>query len=200
MTPAFAAKLGLSTQPTNVGAHKIDCFTLKIYEITISGFLIQERLGKIRFLEVTFLLANTTVDVVPGMPFLSLSNADIQFDTRNLTCRTYSTTEDLPTTRQVELINKHEFARATLDENSEAFIIHVADLEALDLAIHLSRAPLLAVLQQDKAPTEIPSEYADYTDVFSPDLAIELSEITGIKNMPLSWLRTSSLPTALSIA
>ena len=29
MTPAFAAKLGFSTQPTNVGAQKIDGSTLK---------------------------------------------------------------------------------------------------------------------------------------------------------------------------
>ena len=110
MTPAFAAKLGLSTQPTNVGAQKIDGSTLKTYGMTIAGFLIQDELGKIRFFEETFLLADTSMDVVLGMPFLSLSNADVQFDTGNLTWRTYSTVEALPTTKQVELINKHEFA------------------------------------------------------------------------------------------
>ena len=77
MTPAFAAKLGLSTQPTNVGAQKIDGSALKTYGMTIAGFSIQDGLGKIRFFEKTFLLADTSIDVVLGMTFLSLSNADV---------------------------------------------------------------------------------------------------------------------------
>ena len=77
MTPAFAAKLGLSTQSRNVGAQKIDGSTLKTYGMTIAGFSIQDGLGKIRFFEKTFLLADTSMDVVLGMPFLSLSNADV---------------------------------------------------------------------------------------------------------------------------
>ncbi len=48
------------------------------------------------------------------------------------------------------------------------------------MSIHPSRAPLLAALQQDKAPTEISSEYADYSDVFLFPLAMELPENTGI--------------------
>ena len=87
------------------------------------------------------------MDVVLGMPFLSLSNADVQFDTRNLTWRTYSTTEALPKTMRVELSNKHKFARVALDKNSETFVVFVAALEALELAIHPSQAPLLATLQ-----------------------------------------------------
>ena len=39
---------------------------------------------------------------------------------------------------------------------------------------------MLAALQQDKAFTKIPSKYVDYADVFSPDLAMELLENTGI--------------------
>ena len=85
MTPTFAAKLGFSTQPTNDGAQKIDGSTLKIYGMTIAGFLIQNGLCKIRFFEETFLLADTSMEVVLRMPFLSLSNADEQFNTRNLT-------------------------------------------------------------------------------------------------------------------
>ena len=34
-TPAFAAKLGLSSQPTNVGTQKIDGSALKTYSMTI---------------------------------------------------------------------------------------------------------------------------------------------------------------------
>ena len=114
--------------------------------MTIAGFLIQDELNKIRFFEETFLLADTNMDVFLGMPFLSFSNADVQFDTENFTWRTYSIAEALPTTRQVELIDKHEISRAALDKNSETFIVHVAALEALELAIYTFQAPLLAAL------------------------------------------------------
>ena len=58
--------------------------------------------------------------------------------------------------------------------------MHVAALEALELAVHPFRALLIAALQQNKASTKIPPEYAHYTDIFSPVLAIELPENSGI--------------------
>ena len=115
MTPAISAKLGLSIWPTGIGAQKIDGSALKTYGMVIAGFLIQDKTGKIQFFEKTFLLADTSIEVVLGMPFLALSNADIQFDTESFTWRSYSAAEALPTTRRIELINKHEFAKAALD-------------------------------------------------------------------------------------
>ena len=67
-----------------------------------------------------------------------------------------------------------------MDKNSKTFVVYVAALKALEVAVYHFRAPLLAVLQQNKALTKIPSEYTDYIDVFSPDLSIELPENTGI--------------------
>ncbi len=46
--------------------------------------------------------------------------------------------------------------------------------------VHPLRRAQIAYLKVDDAPTEIPSEYADFVDVFSPKLAAELSEHTGI--------------------
>ena len=194
MTPIFAAKLGLSIRLIGIGAQKIDGSALKTYGMAIAGFSIQDKLGRARFFEETFLLADTSMEVVLGMPFLALSNADIQFDTESFTWRSYSTAEALPTTRRVELIDKHEFAKAALDENSETFVVHVAALEALELAIHPFRAPMLAALQQDKAPTEIPSEYIDYADVFSPDLAMQLPENTGINEHAIELVEGKQPP------
>ena len=54
------------------------------------------------------------------MPFLTLSNADIQFAEKELTWRSYTVAEALPTTKRVEIIDKKEFAKAALDENVEA--------------------------------------------------------------------------------
>lgn len=80
MTPAFAAKLVFSTWPTSISEQKIDSSALKMYGIAIARFLIENKLGRIRFFDELFLLADTKMKVVPGMPFLALSNADIWFD------------------------------------------------------------------------------------------------------------------------
>ena len=113
------------------------------------------------------------------MPFLTLSNADIQFAAKELTWRSYTAAEALPTTKRVELIDKKEFAKAALDEESETFVVHVAALEAplAGMAIHPSQ---ISALIKDEAPTKVSPEYADYADVFSFDLAMELPENTGI--------------------
>lgn len=50
------------------------------------------------------------------------------------------------------------------------------------MSIYPSQAPQIqiAALEKDKAPTEIPSKYADYADIFLPDLLMELPENTDI--------------------
>ena len=63
-----------------------------------------------------------------------------------------------------------------MDEEFETFVVHVAALEALlaGMTIHPSRAAQIAALKQDKAPIKVPPEYADYADIFSINLAMEL--------------------------
>ncbi len=48
--------------------------------------------------------------------------------------------------------------------------------------MHPLRRAQIAHLKADEAPTEVASEYADFVDVFSPKLAVELSEHTGIND------------------
>ena len=194
ITPAFVAKLILFIHPTGIGLQKIDGSARKTYSMGIAGFSIQDKSDRARFFEETFLLADTSIEVVLGMPFLALSNADIQFDTESFTWRSYSAAEALPTTRRVELIDKHEFAQAALDEKSETFVVYIAAMEVLDPALYPSRAPLLAALQQNKAPTEIPLEYADYTNVSSTDLAMELPENTGINKHDIELIEGKQPP------
>ena len=75
------------------------------------------------------------------MLFLAFSNTNFQFDAEKLTWRSYTTTEALFTTSWVEIINKKEFAKTTLDKNSKTFIVHITALEVLIvISIHLSRA------------------------------------------------------------
>lgn len=80
MTPAYILKLGLLVRCTNVGAQKIDCATLKIFETVLASFQAKDKLKKARFFQKTFSLADISVEVVPGMPFLTLSIANIQFE------------------------------------------------------------------------------------------------------------------------
>ncbi len=146
ITLAFAAKLELRPRPTNVGAQKIDSSPLETHNMASARFSIQDSLKRVRFFEETFLLANTSMQVVLGMPFLSLSNANIKFaELGKLIWRTYTTIKALPTTSRVELIDKKEYARAALDKNSETFVVYVSALEAT--TIHPSWVAQIATLQ-----------------------------------------------------
>ena len=62
------------------------------------------------------------------------------------------------------------------------------------MLVHSSRAPLLAALQQDKAPTKISPENPNYTDVFSFDMAIELPGNTGINEHAIKVIERNQSP------
>ena len=65
-------------------------------------------------------------------------------------------------------MGKKEFAAAELDPEHETYVVHVR--------------PQIAGLIAEEAPTKVPAKYADFADVFSPDLASELPEHTGIND------------------
>ena len=86
----------------------------------------------------------------------------------------------------MELFSAKEFAAVALGADNEAFVVHVASLlgsvsEARN--VHPSRQAQIASL--DVEEVTIPAEYSDYTDVFSPDSAVELPEHTGINDHPI---------------
>ena len=70
------------------------------------------------------------------MPFLTFSNANIQFARKKLTGRPYTVAKALPTTKQVEIIDKKEFTKAALDKNVEAFVVHMTSLSLTSMPIH----------------------------------------------------------------
>ena len=80
----FAERLGLVVQTTNVSAQKIDGTTLETYEIVVVVFSVTDQANRVRFFEKIFLVANVSLDVVFGMPFFSLSGADVDFPKREL--------------------------------------------------------------------------------------------------------------------
>ncbi len=147
MTPAYATKLGLTAWNTSVGAQKIDDLPLKTYGMVSASFSLLNSLGRIRFFEKSFLLADTSMEMVLGMPFLSLSNADVKFaELEKLIWRLYMVIEALLITNQMELIDKREFAKAVMDKNSETFVVHISALDVAELSIHLFQAAQMAAL------------------------------------------------------
>ena len=66
--------------------------------MVIADFQMEDKASRPRFFQETFLVANTKFEVILGMPFLKISNADVLFGQGTLTWRTYTTNEALPTT------------------------------------------------------------------------------------------------------
>ena len=139
MSLAYAKKLGLKTRKTNVGAQKIDGFALETFEIVIADFSIEDKSGKPRFFQETFLVADTKFKVILGMPFLEISNADVAFGERTLTWKSYTISEALPTTERVRLVDPKEFVIAALDADSETFVVYVAIREREKIAMEPNR-------------------------------------------------------------
>ena len=75
--PAYIKKLGFDIQKTNIEAQKIDGTTLENLGMVIAIFSVHNKARKVCFFEETFLLADINMDVILGMLFLTLSNADV---------------------------------------------------------------------------------------------------------------------------
>ena len=142
----------------------------------------EDKLGKTRFFEETFLLADISVEMVLGMFFLTLSNANLQFPKKELTWRSYTIAKALPTTKRVELFDKKEFIKAALNKNSETFMVYVATLEAplSGMTIHPAQKAHIAALKQDEAPIKVPAKYSNFSDIFSEKKALVLPERTDL--------------------
>ena len=77
MTLGYASKLDLKVRSTNIGMQKIDGSTLEMFKMVLASFQVEDKLRRPRFFQKTFLLADFSVEVVLGMPFLTFSNANI---------------------------------------------------------------------------------------------------------------------------
>ncbi len=84
MSQVFAQQLGLKIRKTNVGAQKIDGTILETYRMVVSTFSMLDKDGREKFFEESFLLANVSPNILLGMPFLTMSNTDVNFQARNL--------------------------------------------------------------------------------------------------------------------
>ena len=136
MSLAYAKRLGFKTWKTSVGVQKIDGSALEIFEMVIADFQVEDKGGRLRFFQETFLVADTKFKVILGIRFLKLSNADMSFSEKTLMWKLYTTNKALSTTKRVQLIDPKEFVIAALDADSETFVVHVAICECEEMAIN----------------------------------------------------------------
>ena len=85
MNLTFAQKLSLHIRKTNVRAQKINGSALETFGMVIADFQVEDKGGWPRFFQETFLVANTQYEVILGMLFLKISNADVSFNKKTLT-------------------------------------------------------------------------------------------------------------------
>ena len=84
MTLAYVLRLGLQAHHTNTRAQKIDRSIFQMFGMVLADFQVKDKLGKARFFQETFLLADICAKVVLGMLFLILSNVNVQFVEKEL--------------------------------------------------------------------------------------------------------------------
>ena len=95
-------------------------------------------------------------------------------------------------------MGKKEFAATALDPEHETYVVHVASFSSAPLVasldVHPSRRPQISGLIVKEAPTKVPAEYLDFANIFSPDLASELSKHTGINNHVIELVKGQQPP------
>lgn len=153
--------------------------------MVVSIFSMSNKNSKMRFFEKNFLLANVKPDIVLGIFFLTINNANVNFKAQNLQWRSYTTAKVLLTIRKIKLIEKKKFIIAILYSDYKTFVVYIAirniSLHIID-KIHSSSKAQIVYLKADEISIEIPSKYANFIDIFSPNLTTEFLKFIDINN------------------
>ncbi len=84
MSQAFVYELDLKIRKTNVKAQKIDSTTLETYGMVVSTIFVSDKDSRERIFGESFLLADVKPDIMLGMSFLTMNNADVDFQAKDL--------------------------------------------------------------------------------------------------------------------
>ena len=143
------------------------------------------------------MLADTSMEMVLRILFLTVFDVDIRFVEKELKEKRYLIAEALPTTQRVGLINKRKFATVAQDKNTKTLLIYVTTLLASSMLVYLFCQAQIGLLLVDKVFTEVPTKYSNYIDVFLFDLVIELSKNTSINKHVIKLVEDKQLPYSL---
>lgn len=134
-----------------------------MFGMVIVAFLVNNKDEKIRFFKKAFLLANVSSDIVLGISFFTLSNANVRFLEQQLLWQAYTIAETLSNTHWIEVIDWKEFTAAALDKDKEAFVVHVTSFFFPEDQHKVQ----LALLFADETPVTMPSENSKFINIFS---------------------------------
>ena len=84
-------------------------------------------------------MTNTKFEIILGMLFLKISNADVSFGEKILMWKSHTTNKALPITKQIQIVNPKEFVIAALDINNEMFVMYVAIRKREKMPVHSKR-------------------------------------------------------------
>lgn len=182
----FAKKLGLIIHPTNINIQKIDNTIFKTYKMIVAAFSIINQAKRVKFFKKTFLVVNISPNVVFGMLFFTLNNANVNFAKKEFWQRFYTIEKAFPIIKQVQLIRKKKFTAFIFDLRNKTFIINVIFLNSPNKdqkkEMYLFYKVQIAALMINKAFTLISTEYFNFINIFSSKLTFKLFKNTGINN------------------
>ena len=75
----FDQELGLPIKTTDIGAQKIDGTILDTFGMVVVAFSVTDKANRVKCFEETFPVANISPEVLLGMSFLTLSDANVDF-------------------------------------------------------------------------------------------------------------------------
>ena len=171
---------------TSINTQKVDGTTIETYVMVVALFSVTDQADKVKFFEETFLVVNVSPNMVFGMPFLTLSIADVDFPKKELWWKFYTIEEAFPIIKRVELVGKKEFVAAAFNPGYEIFIIYVAFLKSLSNTQKGDVYPFcrvqIAALMANEALISISTKYSDFANIFSPEVTSKLLKYTGIND------------------
>ena len=104
-----------------------------------------------------------------GMPFLTMSNTDVDFLAGDIQWKSYTNGDILLTIKQVELKGKKEFAAAVFNLEYKIFVVYIAVLRVNSGdEMHPLRKAQIAHLKANKALIKVFSKYANFVVFFHP--------------------------------
>ena len=89
----------------------------------------------------------------------------------------------LSTTKWVGLINKKEFVKLVLNENSKTFVVYVAFFNLASKIYSNRKAQIGSLLKEE---VKIPNKYSDFTNIFSKKKALVIPECIKLNELVIN--------------
>lgn len=129
---------------------------------------------------------------------LTLNNINIDFLEGELWWRTYIIQKTILTIKYVKLRRKKKFIPITLDSRHKTFEIHITlltnSISLTNSNIHLFYRTQIASFIAKKDLIKVFIKYTNFTDMFSPNLASNLSKFIRINNHTIKPENSQQLP------